>query len=157
MALSFAEHALERHALHWPKPRALLIAGCAVAAAGDALRKAAMLTARGSFRHDLARTKRPDHTLVTTGPYRIARHPAYLGFAVWAVSLQVALANPLCTILFAVVTHKFFRQRVAAEEALLVDFFGSDYTRYAARTRTWMPGVGGDFTAGADGARSVEK
>jgi protein-S-isoprenylcysteine O-methyltransferase len=145
MAAAVAEHWIEASVLGWPKPRGLLVGGLIAAAAGDALRKAAMLTAGASFRHDLARTKRPDHVLVTTGPYAWARHPAYLGFAVWAVSLQAALANPACAAAFAAACLRFFSLRVAAEEALLLRFFGSDYSAYAARTRTWMPGVGGTF------------
>ncbi len=34
---------------------------------------------------------------------RYIRHPGYLGWLVWAVGTQILLANPICTIAFAVV------------------------------------------------------
>jgi protein-S-isoprenylcysteine O-methyltransferase len=141
MTAAVVEYALERR-LGMPKPRALLVLGATIAAAGDLLRKAAMLTARGAFRHDLARTFRDGHALVTHGPYALVRHPGYLGFAAFAVGTQIALANPLCVAAFTLATHKFFAARVAVEERLLVRFFGEAYLDYAARTPTWMPGVG---------------
>lgn len=141
MTAAVAEYVIELK-LGLPKPRSLLIAGALIAAAGDALRKAAMITARGAFTHDLARTFRSGHTLVTHGPYALARHPGYLGFAAFAVGTQVALANPLCAAAFVIATHRFFAERVAVEERLLVRFFGEDYIEYAARTPTWMLDVG---------------
>lgn len=38
-------------------------------AAGEAIRKAGMLTARGSFTHLIKQSKRPEHELVTHGIY----------------------------------------------------------------------------------------
>lgn len=141
MTAAVLEYIIELR-LGLPKPRSLLITGAVIAACGDALRKAAMITARGAFRHDLARTFRAGHTLVTHGPYALARHPGYLGFAAFAVGTQVALANPVCAAAFVIATRRFFAARVAIEERLLVRFFGEDYIEYAARTPTWMPGVG---------------
>jgi hypothetical protein len=46
------------------------IAGLVVLCAGEALRKAAMLTARGAFTHDIQRRRREGHELVDWGVYR---------------------------------------------------------------------------------------
>ena len=108
----------------------------------DALRKAAILAAGPSFRHDLARVKRDDHILVTGGVYRFVRHPAYLGFTLWTLGLQLALANPLCALALTAACLRFFAARVRAEERLLVSFFGARYGAYRGATRTWLPGVG---------------
>lgn len=34
---------------------------------------------------------------------------------------------------------RFFANRIPYEEALLVEFFGTDYVRYRAATPTWLP------------------
>lgn len=36
---------------------------------------------------------------------------------------------------------RFFRERIAYEEALLVQFFGLEYVRWRARTPTGIPGI----------------
>jgi len=112
-------------------------AGCLLVLLGEALRKAAMLTAASSFTHDLAWKRVREHRLVTMGVYSWMRHPGYAGFALWAVGTQVLLRNPLCAIAFALVVSQFMRVRMEAEEALLVGFFGVEYERYAKRVRRW--------------------
>ena len=112
-------------------------AGCLLVAAGEALRKAAMLTAAQAFTHDLALKREAAHRLVTSGPYALLRHPGYAGFAAWAVGTQLVLRNPLCAVAFAVAVSRFLRARVEAEEALLVGFFGAAYESYAARVKRW--------------------
>ena len=111
--------------------------GCLLVAAGEALRKAAMLTAAHSFTHDLALRREATHRLVTRGPYALMRHPGYAGFAAYAVGTQLILRNPVCAVAFAVAVSRFLRARVEAEEALLVGFFGAGYERYAARVKKW--------------------
>ena len=111
--------------------------GCLLVAAGEGIRKAAMLTAAGAFTHDLAKKREPTHGLVTRGVYSRLRHPGYAGFCVWAVGTQLVLRNPLCAVAFAAAVARFMRARVEAEEALLVAFFGEEYRRYARRVKRW--------------------
>lgn len=74
MAAGVAEFAAEAAAAPrlkcGPAGRALSAAGLALLLAGEALRKAAMVTAAANFTHDIAAVKRPSHTLVTHGVYR---------------------------------------------------------------------------------------
>lgn len=51
----------------------------------------------------------------------------------WAVGTQLCLLNPLCTIGFLLVLHRYFSERIGYEEALLVDFFREDYAAYRKR------------------------
>lgn len=56
--------------------------------------------------------KRDNHVLVTSGIYRIMRHPSYFGFFYWALGTQMILGNPFSFMAYALVLWKFFSQRV---------------------------------------------
>jgi protein-S-isoprenylcysteine O-methyltransferase Ste14 len=77
--------------------------------------------------------------LVTTGPYRLVRHPIYLGLAVLAMGHALAFASwpAVAVVLLAVVPALAWRAR--AEEALLGDTFGERYARYRARSKMIIP------------------
>ncbi len=76
----------------------------------------------------------PGHRLVTTGVYRIIRHPSYLGLLV--VSLGWALTfRSLVGLLLAALTVLPLIARIHAEERLLQSQFGAGYDAY--RSRTW--------------------
>lgn len=43
---------------------------------------------------------------------RFVRHPSYLGFFIWSIGTQVLLVNPICTVGYAIVTWRYFAQRI---------------------------------------------
>ena len=80
--------------------------GLTLVVVGEAMRKAAILTARHNFTHMVQLTRRAQHALVTHGIYKHIRHPGYLGWLLWAVGTQLLLQNALCTVLFAAVVRR---------------------------------------------------
>ncbi|KAJ1908162.1 farnesyl cysteine-carboxyl methyltransferase [Tieghemiomyces parasiticus] len=106
---------------------------------GQTCRTLAMATAKRSFNHYVASVREPGHVLVTSGIYRLARHPSYLGFYLWAVGLQIYLGNPICTLAYVGVLGMFFQSRIAYEEQALIRFFGADYVRYQQTTAALVP------------------
>ena len=77
--------------------------------------------------------------LVTSGPYKIIRHPLYLGeiVAFAGVTIQYfSLLASLLLILFCLVQH----QRMINEERILSAAF-PEYADYAARTYRLVPGL----------------
>jgi protein-S-isoprenylcysteine O-methyltransferase Ste14 len=82
----------------------------------------------------------PGHALVTTGLYRVIRHPSYLGLLVtslgWALVFRAALGLVLVAL-----TIWPLRARIRAEEALLEAHFGDEYQAYRLRTWRLLPGV----------------
>jgi protein-S-isoprenylcysteine O-methyltransferase len=77
---------------------------------------------------------RDAQTVIDRGPYRVVRHPGYLGsILVWvgsrlAVNWLVAAATALMLLLV-------YAYRINAEEQMLVDHFGDAYQTY--RSHTW--------------------
>mmetsp|Transcript_17494 Transcript_17494/g.52515 ORF Transcript_17494/g.52515 Transcript_17494/m.52515 type:complete len:195 (+) Transcript_17494:290-874(+) len=113
--------------------------GMVAVVAGEALRLAAVLTARGNFTHMLRFKKAPTHVLVTSGVYSWIRHPGYAGFFIWALGTQLMLVNPCCLVMFAVLVWAFFDRRIAVEEQQLSVFFGTSYLDYKARVPSGIP------------------
>lgn len=108
---------------------------------GQLVRSTAMAQAGTNFNHIPAREKKDDHVLVTSGVYGYLRHPSYFGFFWWAVGTQVVVGNKICTVAYAVVLWRFFKDRIVAEERFLVEFFGNEYVRFRQRMGTGIPGI----------------
>jgi protein-S-isoprenylcysteine O-methyltransferase Ste14 len=71
--------------------------------------------------------------VVTSGPYRLVRHPIYLGLSVVAVGQAVAFSSePAFLIVWAGVIPSFV-WRAREEERLLISIFGEWYVSYRKR------------------------
>jgi protein-S-isoprenylcysteine O-methyltransferase Ste14 len=79
--------------------------------------------------------------LVTTGPYRLVRHPIYLGLALLVMGEALAFGSwpALMIVLSGIVPTLAWRAR--AEEKLLSRTFGERYAAYRQRTRMMIPGL----------------
>jgi protein-S-isoprenylcysteine O-methyltransferase Ste14 len=76
--------------------------------------------------------------LVMRGPYRLVRHPVYLGELISAVGLLLAKPNPLIVLLFAVfVALQYWR--TIYEERALSEAFPTQYPAYARRVARLIP------------------
>ena len=109
-----------------------------------------VLTALGTNVSETVLTK-PQHRLVTTGPYRWLRHPLYtVGIALF-LGIALMAANWFI-LLWAVVALIAVRLVVVPrEEAQLVARFGDDYRRYRTGTGSLVPsllGIGARRRAG---------
>jgi len=79
------------------------------------------------------------HRLVTSGPYRLVRHPSYTGALIAAVGLGVALGHWTSVAAFAVGWLVGLAYRIPVEEAAMRRAFGRQYEEYSARTRRLIP------------------
>lgn len=120
-----------------PIPVLLSIAGSVVAVAGSAivLKSRAELGAAWSF----VPMAGEQSGLVTTGFYRLVRHPIYLGLAMLAAGEAVAFSNgPALLVVFAAVIPTFL-WRARVEENLLAHVFGDRYLVYRKQTKIIIP------------------
>lgn len=140
ISCSIIEYLLEAYLMpNFKKFNIISMLGLMIAIMGEVIRKSAMFTAGKNFSHFISVTKSPEHKLVTHGIYSIFRHPSYAGWFYWAVGSQIMLLNPICVVLFAVISYKFFKDRITYEESLLIRFFKDEYIGYRKRVRVWMP------------------
>jgi protein-S-isoprenylcysteine O-methyltransferase Ste14 len=75
--------------------------------------------------------------LVTSGPYRIVRHPLYLVEEIAAIGMTLLTISPLAVAIL-LVHFAFQLRRVANEERVLTQAF-PEYEEYAARTPMLIP------------------
>lgn len=121
----------------------ILYIGIVICVAGEIVRKLAIITASTSFNHIVQYHKAEDHVLVTNGIYHFMRHPSYAGWFWWSIGTQIICSNPICIVLYAIVSWKFFYERILIEEVTLVNFFQDKYIEYQQTTPTGVPFVKG--------------
>jgi protein-S-isoprenylcysteine O-methyltransferase Ste14 len=79
------------------------------------------------------------HLLKTDGPYRLVRHPMYLGIVVYHVGASLALESQLLLIATLVYVVPFTAIRLIAEEKVLAAAFGDRYASYQRDVPALLP------------------
>ena len=84
---------------------------------------------------------REQHRLITQGVYRRIRHPMYLALVLYSMGHALVIPNwvagPSNLVAFVIL----FALRVHAEEQMMGDEFGDEYSAYRARTKRLVPGI----------------
>jgi protein-S-isoprenylcysteine O-methyltransferase Ste14 len=80
------------------------------------------------------------HRLVTDGPFRLVRHPRYLGILLFLPGIALVFRSWLALALVAPVLAVLL-WRIADEDALLERAFGAEWKAYARRTARLVPRV----------------
>jgi protein-S-isoprenylcysteine O-methyltransferase Ste14 len=81
----------------------------------------------------------PEHHVIETGPYRLIRHPGYLGTSLLAWGAGLALQNGL--VMLVVIVSDFVAKyyRIKVEENMLAQSLGDAYHAYRTRTQRIIP------------------
>ena len=113
------------------------VAGSLVIAAGAALMVWALVYFRSwRFRATLDQ----GHQLATGGPFRVLRHPIYMGLNLLALGTAIWVPTPIVWAAFVLMAIGS-DLRARAEETILKQAFGSSYDEYCVRTRRFIPGI----------------
>ena len=123
-----------------PLPRDGLLAwlGIGLFALGTLINTWAMATLRSLYTVRLS--VQVEHRLVTSGPYRVVRHPGYFGFTLALPGMGLALGS-LAILAATVPTLAWIVERMGKEEAMLLEQFGDEYRAYQRRTKRLIPFV----------------
>lgn len=120
-----------------PVPDAAFWTGLALIGSGLALRRWSMAVLDRQFTTVVRLI--PGHRLVTRGPYRVVRHPAYLGSWLFFVGQGVFLGSHWGVMGAALLLGAAFAHRIRIEESLLQRHFGLAYGQYRRRTWRFFP------------------
>lgn len=83
-------------------------------------------------------TLKQDHTLVRSGPYSIVRHPIYTGLLTAMLGTAIAVGE-LRGFLGVGLAAIAWKMKSITEEALMVQQFGDEYTRYRMEVKALIP------------------
>jgi len=83
----------------------------------------------------------PNHALVTTGPYRLIRHPIYLAFIAIMCLVFVLSANWLLGLSGLLLVGSIAIARIPIEERELHERFGMSWRTYQEQTGKFFPRV----------------
>jgi protein-S-isoprenylcysteine O-methyltransferase Ste14 len=112
------------------------LTGVALAVAGAAGVAWSALCLGRYFVHEAA--VYPDHALVTTGPYRLVRHPVYSAYLALLLGSGMAALNVAVLLLWPISLVGILVQ-ARQEDRLLASRFGAAHEAYSARTGLLFP------------------
>ena len=118
-------------------PMPVRLAGLAIAIASAVFAAWAMWSLGKSYgiRMDLF----DGHRLVTDGPYRLTRHPMYLGIISFHVGATIAIESVALGIITLAYVIPFTALRIRAEDTVLATGFGNDFRAFAGRVPALVP------------------
>lgn len=113
-----------------------IVVGIAVIAAGVAIMPPVLLRFRraGTTFHP----HKAASSLITDGPYRFSRNPAYVALTLWYLGIGFVLNNAWVLLLAIPVLLVMDRRVIAREERYLEATFGEPYRQYKSRVRRWL-------------------
>ena len=113
-------------------PLPFLYVGLALIVIGESFRIWAILTLDRYFSPII--TIYSDHKVVTWGPYRLVRHPAYGGSIISFLGIALA-SRSVFSLLLVLIDVAVYDYRAKAEEKLLIESLGDEYVNYRSRVR----------------------
>ncbi|MGZ6040499.1 MAG: methyltransferase family protein [Phenylobacterium sp.] len=125
----FAESLLGLPASAW--------AATAIGLAGLGLRLWAVLTLRERYTRTLL--THGDHAIERGGPYRMVRHPGYLGSLLCLNGVAFTSGSAAVFVASLVATICGYAYRIRVEDCMLIEALGEPYAQYRREVRALLP------------------
>lgn len=120
--------------LFFPGPAYMyVLAGAAIILTGIAVRRWSMAALGNMFTHLLSIQR--NHRVVTEGPYKIVRHPSYLGGFLAVIGFGVAMGNLAGLLPCIIMPMIAYYIRIRKEEKMLSERLGQAYKKYSLSVR----------------------
>lgn len=119
----------------WQAP--LFFAGVLLIVLGSLLRRYCWRVLGEYFTGDVKATS--DQPVITSGPYRLVRHPSYTAGMMMFIGVGLALGNWVSLALLTVATVATYSYRVAIEEHALLETIGEPYRSYMKERKRFIP------------------
>jgi protein-S-isoprenylcysteine O-methyltransferase Ste14 len=117
----------------------LFVTGVLMIVLGSLLRRYCFRTLGEYFTGDVrARANQP---VVSSGPYRLVRHPSYTAGMMMFIGIGLALGSWLSFALLTIATIATYSYRVAVEERALLETIGEPYVAYMKERKRFIPYV----------------
>lgn len=80
-----------------------------------------------------------DHQLIKDGPYKVVRHPSYLGAFMAIIGTPLFLNDKWAVLFVFVAMSVAYYIRISVEEKMLAGYFGKSYEHYKLSTKRIIP------------------
>ena len=118
---------------------ALFVAGVLIVFFGSLLRRYCWRTLGEYFTGDVR--ARPDQPVISSGPYRLVRHPSYTAGMMMYIGIGLALGSWLSLALLTIAAIATYSYRVVVEERALLETIGEPYGAYMKERKRFIPYV----------------
>jgi protein-S-isoprenylcysteine O-methyltransferase Ste14 len=118
-------------------PLVSVVAGIVVFSAGEALRVWSKVALGRYFTYSVMTSS--DQPIITSGPYRLLRHPSYTGILLIAIGCGGAWGNWLGLGVLTLMTFVALAYRIHVEEKALIEELGDRYRGYAEHHKRVIP------------------
>lgn len=113
--------------------------GLLLAALGTVFFIAAVLAMKSNWRSGC--DKHQNTSLVVSGPYKISRNPAFVGFDLLYIGCAIVLPNT-GNLIITLLAVAIFHAQVVEEEHFLEAAFGQEYLNYKAQVKRYFGKTG---------------
>jgi protein-S-isoprenylcysteine O-methyltransferase Ste14 len=121
------------------KTPAVFFIGIGIMLVGMALRYWAVITL-GTFFRTTIETEQ-DQKVVSSGPYRLIRHPSYCGWLLVCLGYGIAVQNWLSLLAAFLLPFIALLYRIHVEERVLASSLGIAYVEYQKKTKKLIPWI----------------
>ena len=119
----------------WHVP--LFVVGLLLMFFGSVLRRYCWRTLGEYFTGDVS--VKPDQPIISSGPYRLVRHPSYTAGMMMYIGIGFALGSWFSLALLTITTVATYSYRVLVEERVLLDALGEPYDAFLKGRKRFIP------------------